>query len=233
MLPYYKTVFLRAFWDAVSFSGQTKTTIIFAVLIIVLGALWECYERGWKNMLKRWWRTVGKAIFIALVAWGIVFVIFLVRTPYEIHREDGVRIQATEASLKQTEKALQPLPAAPVAASLKQRTLLLANKIQQFTEQTYPSAVVGDTNPGLTDEEKQAQQKKYDSKIAAQFQRKFYKETSQIVAEYKAKGIYVMPTEGLLSQEPKETRVGNWFEELIKNLRELGNEIDDRGYLIK
>jgi hypothetical protein len=174
--------------------------------------------------LKSWKSWLGAALAL-IVAWTILFAYSLFSVVYTDHKALTAAESKTCPSEVKHEEAIPP--------SLKQRTLLLANKIQEFSEETYPSGLVGEANSGLKEEDRQEQQKKYDGEIAAQFQKKFYKEIRQIIREFKAKGIYASPTESLLSQQPKETRVGPWFVELIKDLRLLASEIDDSGKLIQ
>ena len=235
-----------------SHQGDVWENFVIALKGTVIGlglfGLWHLIRAPWliernKNGKEpkphRFFGFFGLAIIVGIILGSTLEMVKLYRAHQVLLVNNKTLSQANQKLTEENAK-IKTMPSKgqistglKVNQSLKQRTLLLANRIQEFAEEKYPSSVVMDTNSGLTEQERQAQQKKYDGEIAAQFQRKFYRETRQLVGEFKAKGIYVTPTESLLSQQPKETRTGPWFVELIKDLRSLASEIDDTGKLIQ
>lgn len=84
MPQYWLAVFLKGVRDSLDFVKQDRQGIVFAILVLVLTALWLAKRHGWKDAMTHWWRTAGEGVAIAVVAWIVVLVVHLVWEPFHL-----------------------------------------------------------------------------------------------------------------------------------------------------
>lgn len=110
-LSYWRCVFVRAFDDALAFLGTNRRKAVLGIIVTPLAAAglayWFSAEKAVDKLI---WAGLTLAAF--WVIFFFVYVLFLVRTPYLLHRElsrvfgEQVRDLQTTATSLESEKAL-------------------------------------------------------------------------------------------------------------------------------
>lgn len=91
MVYYWLTVVQKGLQDSLDFIQQSRSGILFGVLVLVLTGLWLWKKHGWKDAVKHWWRTVGEGLVIAMVAWVLVLFIHLIYEPFHLQNDEAAR----------------------------------------------------------------------------------------------------------------------------------------------
>ena len=91
MLHYWLTVSIKAFGDSVSFINQSKTGIAFAVLVLLLTALWLMRKHGWRDAVKHRVRTAGEGVVITAIAFVLVYRFHFLFEPYHLQADEQAR----------------------------------------------------------------------------------------------------------------------------------------------
>lgn len=107
MLRFWWEVVLQSFLESIAFSGENWQTILFAIIVLAITFLWSVRNHGWKKGIKfHLRRTIGETLVIIVVAWGVVFLVYLVHTPYSMYRGAVARATSAEATSSSAQKEL-------------------------------------------------------------------------------------------------------------------------------
>ena len=107
MLNYWLLVVTKAFWDSVSFIGQSRSGIIFALLVIGITLLWLWKKHGWEGAVKHWVRTAGEGVVIAVVAFLLVLIGHFIFEPYLLQEDMGQRWEQAKQLVTSTDNQLK------------------------------------------------------------------------------------------------------------------------------
>ena len=91
MLQYWLSVVQKGVHDSLDFIQQSKSGIVFGVLVLLLTGLLLWKRHGWRDAMTHWWRTAGEGVVIALVAWILVLLMHLVYEPFHLQYDERAR----------------------------------------------------------------------------------------------------------------------------------------------
>jgi hypothetical protein len=107
VLNYWLSVFIKTFSDSVAFINQSKTGIWFAILVLVLTAIWLFKKHGWREAMKHWARTAGEGVVITVVAFVIVCMFHFLFEPYHLDEDMRARLLQAENATQAISVTLQ------------------------------------------------------------------------------------------------------------------------------
>jgi hypothetical protein len=82
MVEFWLAVIRRAFWTSIGAIGQSEGTLVFAILILLIGAFWVLRKEGWRAMTQHLVSTTAKIVSVPILAWLPFFIFHLLSTPY-------------------------------------------------------------------------------------------------------------------------------------------------------
>lgn len=210
-----------------------------AGILLALDGIVALVERYFGEVVER--RLHRKPHIPMKFKWGLAIVVFIIaqvvayhdlqneliveiRTNNPLHQ----KITAQEQEIKDL-TAARTVPPKLSGPSLKQKILLLANKLQMFSEQrrvAYEQRGILLYPDTPADKQKRVD---FDAETVDQLNRLFGRDFNSAVAELRAKGLDVTAVE----QARQSVRLPIIVLQVSEQLRELAGQIDSKGNLIR
>ena len=107
MLQYWVGIFWESLRGTFFTVWETPGGIAWSCLILILTIAWLWRKHGWSGMRSAFWATAGEGLFIASIAFALVFLWRFVNKPYEHWKAENDRTELLSQQKKSVEDELE------------------------------------------------------------------------------------------------------------------------------